>query len=97
MHYAEPCLFRPYLSSLKHFNIFRRSLILGVCAESESVIPVHYITILHMKLKSDVDVLRTAHLEKVCRCFMLISTTCFRNTLEVTCILKYSAQISVVL
>lgn len=65
--------------------------------ESESVIPVHYITILHMKLKYDVDVLRTAHLEKVYRYFMLISTVCLRNTLEVMSILKYSVQISVFL
>jgi len=43
---------------------FRRSLILGMRAESESVIPVYYITIRHVKLKYDVDVLRTAHLEK---------------------------------
>jgi len=92
---VEPCLFRPYLSSLKHFNVF--SLILGVCAERESVIPVHYITILHKKLKYDVDVLRTSHLEKVCRCFMLISTARLRNNLEVMCILKYSVQTSVFL
>jgi hypothetical protein len=70
---------------------------LGMRAESESTIPVHYITILHMNLKYDVGVLRTAHLEKVCRYFMLICTACLRNTLEVMCILKYSVQISVFL
>jgi len=66
-------------------------------AESESVIPIHYIIILHMTLKYDVDVLRTAHLEKVYRYFMLMSTVCLRNTLEVMCILQYSVQISVFL
>ena len=85
----------PFIS--KTLQLFRRSLILGMRAESECVIPVRYITILHMKLKYDVNVLRRAHLEKVYWHFMLISTACLRNTLEVMCILKYSVQISVFL
>jgi len=50
-----------------------------------------------MKLKYDVDVLRTAHLEKAYRYFTLIYTSRLRITLEVMCVLKYSVQISVFL